>query len=193
MSTPGHSLSEIERLRWENAVLKEKNWATTTKNGKLKRSEWFFLVNTRHKPSNGNPGLERSQEYGDLIMANFARAVRSGEIITLNKSKHEWNSDFIESVKIRYVTEIGKGKLKKNGQPGKVGGTVHFHVLLTVFHRSNISLEWESLYEFFQPYNEEYFFQARPFVGHPKLIAPNRIEEYMEKGFETAHWSVVEV
>jgi hypothetical protein len=126
-------------------------------------------------------------------MAEFARAVKNGEILTMNKKKHEWNSDFIESVKIRYVTEIGKGKLKKNGQPGKVGGTVHFHILLTVQHRSNISLQWESIWDFFQPFIEEYFFQPKPFIGHPKLVPANRIQEYMEKGFETAEWSIVDI
>ena len=186
------SLSEIERLRWENAVLREKTWASS-KEGKLNRSEWFFLVNTRHKPSNGNPDLERSKEYGDVIMADFAYAVQAGHILTLNKKKHTWDSDFIQDVKIRYVTEIGKGKLKKNGQPGNVGGTVHFHVLLTVFHRSNISLEWEKLYEFFQPLIEQYFYQQKPFIGRPKLIPANRIEEYMAKGFEDAAWQTIEL
>jgi len=185
------SLSEIERLRWENAVLREKTWASG-KQGKLKRSEWFFLVNTRHNPNNGNPDLERSKEYGDYIMEEFARAVKNGDIITLNKKRHFWDPEFIESVKIRYVTEIGKGKLKKNGQPGKVGGTVHFHVLLTVHHRSNISLEWEKLYEFFQPFISEYFFQDKPFIGRPRLVPQNRIQEYMEKGFETAEWQTVD-
>lgn len=186
------SLSEIERLRWENAVLREKTWAQG-REGRLRRSEWFFLVNTRHKPSQGNPDLARSKEHGDAIMTEFARAVRDGEILTLNKKRHRWDADFIESVKIRYVTEIGKGKLKKNGQPGNVGGTVHFHVLLTVHHRSNITLEWENLFNFFQPLNEQYFFEPRPFVGRPKLIPENRVQEYMEKGFEHADWQVVEL
>lgn len=186
------SLSEIERLRWENAVLREKTWAHG-KEGKLHRSEWFFLVNTRHKPANGNPDLERSKEYGDVIMADFAHAVRAGDILTLNKKKHQWNTDFIQDVKIRYVVEIGKGKLKKDGHPGNVGGTVHFHVMLTVHHRSNISLEWEKLYEFFQPLIEQYFFQERPFIGRPKLIPQNRVVEYMEKGFEAAEWQTVEL
>ena len=186
------ALSEIERLRWENAVLREKTWASG-REGKLHRSEWFFLVNTRHKPANGNPDLERSKEYGDVIMADFAYAVQAGDILTLNKKGHAWNPDYIESVKIRYVTEIGKGKLKKNGQPGNVGGTVHFHVLLTVHHRSNISLEWEKLYAFFQPMIEQYFFQTKPFIGRPKLVPQNRVEEYMAKGFEDAGWQVIEL
>lgn len=186
------SLSEIERLRWENALLREKTWAHG-RAGKLRRSEWFFLVNTRHKPANGNPDLERSKEYGDIIMAEFARAVQAGDILTLNKKSHTWNRDYIENVKIRYVTEIGKGKLKKNGQPGNVGGTVHFHVLLTVHHRSNVSLEWEKLYAFFQPLIELYFFQTKPFIGHLKLVPENRVEEYMAKGFENAEWQVIEL
>lgn len=186
------SLSEIERLRWENAVLREKTWASG-KEGKLRRSEWFFLVNTRHKPLLGNPSLERSKEYGDIIMADFARAVRDGEILILNKKLHRWDADFIESVKIRYVIEIGKGKLKKNGQPGNVGGTVHFHVLMTIYHRSNITLDWQDLYNFFQPLNEQYFYEPRPFVGRPKLIPENRVQEYMEKGFEEADWQTIEL
>lgn len=186
------SLSEIERLRWENAVLREKTWAHG-REGKLRRSEWFFLVNTRHKPADGNPDLLRSKEYADVIMVDFARAVRDGDILTLNKKTHRWDADYIADVKIRYVAEIGKGKLKKNGQPGKVGGTIHFHVLLTVHHRSNISLDWQNLYDFFQPLNEQYFFQPHPFVGRPKLVPEHRIQEYMEKGFEAADWQTVEM
>jgi hypothetical protein len=182
-------LSELERLRWENSVLREKNWASGRK---LKHSEWFFLVNSRHKPSDGNPGLELSVEFCDMLMKEFSEQVKEGQIVTLNRKKHQWNPEFIRSVKIRYVNEVGKGKLKKNGQPGKSGGCIHIHCLLTIHHTSNVSLTWESLNDFFQPRMLE-LFGKNPFVSHPKLIPQNRVEEYMEKGFETAEWQQIEL
>lgn len=182
------ALSEIERLRWENSVLREKNWASGRK---LKHSEWFFLVNSRHKPSDGNPSLENSLDFCDMVMKQFAEAVKQGDIITLNRKTHRWDNDHIRNVKIRYVNEIGKGKLKKDGTRGKSGGTVHIHCLLTVHHTSNITLTWESLHDFFQPRMLE-LFGKNPFVSHPKLIPQHRVEEYMEKGFETAEWKQIE-
>ena len=182
-------LSELERLRWENEVLRQKSWAS---NRKLKHSEWFFLVNSHHKPEEGNPGRELSLEFCDDLMREFAQQVRDGEIITINKKKHSWTGEYIKNIKIRYVTEIGLGKLKKNGERGKTGATAHIHVLLTVHHTSNISLTWENLYEFFNPRMVE-LFGKNPFVSRPKLIPQNRTEEYMEKGFEEAEWKEIDV
>ncbi len=182
------SLSELEHLRWQNSVLREKGWASDP--DRKKRSEWFFLVNTRHKPESEQERKE-GEEYIDSVMLEFSDAVKQGEIIDLNRKTHSWDSRFIDDVRIRYVVELGKGKLKKDGNRGRSGGELHIHVLLTVFHHSNISLTWESLVNFFRP-RFELFFAKKPFVSRPRLTSENRTLEYMEKGFEFAEWKVIE-
>lgn len=182
------SLSELEHLRWQNSVLREKNWASNPK--RKKRSEWFFLVNTRYKPED-EYDRQRCEAYLDEVMLEFSNAVREGAIIDLNRKTHQWNAEYIDDVRIRYVIELGKGKLKKDGTKGRSGGELHLHVLLTVFHHSNVSLTWEKLVEFFEP-RLLLFFGRKPFVSRPRLTGENRTQEYMEKGFEQAEWKVIE-
>lgn len=181
------SLSELEHLRWQNSVLKEKNWARDP--DRKKRSEWFFLVNTRYKPED-DFDKDRCEAYIDEIMGDFSNAVRAGNIVDLNRKTHSWDTQYIDDVRIRYAVEVGKGKLKKDGTRGKSGGELHIHVLLTIYHHSNLTLTWESLVEFFQPPFMT-FFAMKPFVSRPKLTTENRTIEYMEKGFENAVWKVV--
>ncbi len=182
------SLSELEHLRWQNSVLKEKNWASNP--DRKKRSEWFFLVNTRYKPED-EYNRSRAEQYIDSVMLEFSDAVKQGSIIDLNRKTHHWDTEYIDDVRIRYVVELGKGKLKADGTRGRSGGELHVHVLLTVFHHSNISLTWESLVNFFRP-RFELFFAKKPFVSRPKLTSENRTLEYMEKGFESAEWKVID-
>lgn len=182
------SLSELEQLRWQNSVLKEKNWASDPE--RKKRSEWFFLVNTRYKPED-DVDRSRCEAYIDEVMLEFSQEVKAGNIIALNRKTHRWDSQYIDDVRIRYAVELGKGKLKLDGTRGKSGGELHVHVLLTVFHHSNISLTWESLVAFFGPKFQLYF-SKKPFVSRPRLTSENRTVEYMEKGFEHAEWKVIE-
>lgn len=185
------SLSELEHLRWQNAVFKEKQWASNP--DRLKRSEWFFLINTRYKPAlNDAIDIQRCEQYCDELMQEFAEAVRAGQVVTLNRKTHHWDGDFIREVRIRYVVELGKGKMKLDGTRGKSGGEIHIHGLLTIYHYSNLTLTWESLVEFFQPKMFP-FFGKKPFISHPKLTQENRTKEYMEKGFEEAAWKVIEL
>ena len=178
--------AELEHLRWQNAVLKEKNWASDNK--KLKRSQWFFLVNSRHKPQ----PMDGSEDYLDALMQDFAVQVKAGEIITMNRKTHAWLPEYIDEVRIKYVVELGKGKLKKDGTKGKSGGTIHLHVYLSVYHHSNISLEWEALRDFFEPPMFQYF-ALKPFISRPRLVQPDRVEEYMVKSFQRAAWQTIDL
>lgn len=180
-------LSEIEALRFQNSVMKEKLWA---KNRKTHRSEWFFLVNTKYKPTD-EYDKTRCEGYLDEIMSDFTNEVREGNIINVNRKRHEWSTDFVEDVRVRYVVETGHGIMKKDGTRGKVGGEIHLHVLLTVIHHSNISLTQEALKEFFAP-KILFYFATKAFVGRPRLTTENRTEEYMQKGFEKAVWKQIE-
>lgn len=177
---------ELERLRWQNSVLKEKMWA---RNGVDRVSDYMFLVNTRHKPDTWVE-FNQNERFCDELMEDFTRAVRDGEIVTLNRKKHQWNTDYIDRIRVRYVVEIGKGKMKKDGTKGEVGGYVHIHVRLTIYHRSNITLTWESLKAFFDPpcWRE---FAIHPFIGHPKLIPMDRVDEYYGKSFNQVEWKEI--
>lgn len=190
MGDENYSLSKIEDLEWQNAKLKTMLWDRDP--DRLRRSEWFFLIDSKHRPSSGYPGRDVSERYFDEILQDFAVAVREGNIITLNKKTHNWGPDYIERVQVRYVVEFGLGRMKKDGTRGKSGGTVHCHVQLIVFHRSNIKLEHEKLVEFFDPIMLQYF-AKKPFIGPAKFVPGNRTEEYMEKGFEKAHWKKITV
>ena len=180
------SLFDIEQLRWQNAVLREKNWATNER--KLKQSRWFFLVSTRYKPTS-EIDREQKKQYCDEIMQEFKDEI--GQIVTINRKTHSWTPDYINDVVIRYVVETGRGKLKLDGTRGKSGGQMHIHVDVSIYHHSNISLTYEALYAFFQPRIWRYFGIEKPFVSRPRLIPADRVKEYMEKSFENAVWTTV--
>jgi len=183
------SLSELEELRWRDAVIRQKRWASNERN--IKRSEWFILVDTKYKPQSAED-FAAAKAFCDGLMKDFTRELKNGTIVALNRITHAWNSEYIDSIRVRYVVELGLGKLKKDGTRGKTGGTVHIHILLTLLHYTNMSLPYENLQLFFtQPL--EYRFGKRPFIGHPRLVKGNRTEEYMEKGFERAEWNEVNV
>jgi hypothetical protein len=116
----------------------------------------------------------------------------AGQYITMNRKTHAWLPEYIDEVRIKYVVELGKGKLKKDGTKGKSGGTIHLHVYLSVYHHSNISLEWEALRDFFEPPMFQYF-ALKPFISRPRLVQPDRVEEYMEKSFQRAAWQTIDL
>lgn len=178
---------ELERLRFENAVLKEKQWASR---GTLRYTQYFFLVDTKKKVDASDPfAKQQAIDYCDEIMREFAAQIAS--VVTFNKKKHYWSPDYIESVKIKYAIEFGLGRLKKDGTKGLTGGTVHIHVYLTIHHRSNIQVTQEALSNFFSPLVLMHF-GTRAFVSRPRLVPLNRIEEYMGKSFQQATWKTIE-
>lgn len=178
--------TEIERLRFENAVLKQKNWASKST---LKYTRYFFLVDTKLKAQNEFE-KERALEICDEMMREFAQSIES--VITLNRKTHSWTPQYIQNVSIKYVVEIGLGKLKKDGSRGKTGGTVHIHVYLTIFHFTNLTVTQEALSNFFSP-RILLHFGTNAFVSRPRLVPLDRIKEYMEKSFEEASWKTIEV
>ena len=179
---------ELERLRFENAVLKEKSWA---KRKTQKYTRYFFLVDTKYKPEPGSQfDRQRAIDYCDQMMREFAQSLE--QIVTLNRKTHSWTPEYIRDVKIKYAVEIGLGKLKKDGTRGLSGGTVHIHVYLTIFHFTNLTVTQEALANFFLP-RILIQFGTKGFVGRPRLVPLNRIEEYMEKSFESAVWREIQV
>jgi len=181
------SLSQVQDLAFQNAVLRNQLWASQRK---TKTSEWFFLVDTKHRWDGTEHDKDQSRAYCDNTMEEFAEQLDAGEIVELNRKTHTWTPEYINDVRIRYVCELGNGKLRADGTKGRTGGTFHIHALVTVIHTSNISLEWETLRDFFTP-RLQLLFGNKPFVGRPRLTNQNRVVEYMEKGFEEAVWNVV--
>lgn len=180
--------SELERLRFENAVLKQKNWASSSV---LKYTQYFILVDTKYKYVPGDPfDKQRAIDYCDEMMRAFAAQIPT--LVTFNKKKHFWTPEFIKSVRIKYAIEFGLGRLKKDGTRGLSGGTVHIHIYLIIHHHSNIQVTQEALADFFLPQILIHF-GTRGFVSRPRLIPLNRIEEYMEKSFEQATWRTIQV
>lgn len=178
--------SEIERLRFENAVLKQKNWASEKP---LKYTRYFFLVDTKLKPRDEFE-RQRAIDICDEMMREFANALES--IVQINRKTHSWSPEWIQKVSIKYVVEIGLGRLKKDGTRGLSGGTVHIHVYLTIHHFTNLTVTQEALAAFFQP-RILLQFGNRGFVSRPRLVPLNRIEEYMGKSFESTSWRTIEL
>lgn len=178
---------ELENLRFENAVLKEKNWA---RQKTQKYTRYFFLIDTKYKPDGSAFDRQRAIDYCDEIMREFAQSLN--EIVQLNRKTHTWSPEYISDVKIKYAVEIGLGRLKKDGTRGLSGGTVHIHVYLTIFHFTNLTVTQEALADFFLP-RILLQFGTKGFVGRPRLVPLNRIEEYMEKSFQQATWRTIEV
>ena len=175
----------ISEILHENAVYQTKLWASKKKQH---TSAYFILIDTKCRPSS-EFDKQRIIDYCDEIMREFSSMIHA--LISFNFSSHKWTSDYIDSVSIKYVVEIGPGKLKKDGTRGKSGGTVHIHVYLVIRHHSNITLHWEDLKDFFKPRILHHLGTETAFVSRPRLIPQNRIEEYMEKTFENAVWKNV--
>lgn len=179
---------ELARLRFENEVLKQKQWASKKT---LKYTQYFILVDTKRK-CDPNDAFDKQFciDYCDQIMREFADQIQT--LVTFNRKTHSWTGEFIKDVKIKYAIEFGLGRLKKDGTRGKSGGTVHIHIYLTIYHHSNIQVTQEALADFFLP-RILLHFGTRGFVSRPRLVPLNRIEEYMEKSFQKAIWKTIEI
>lgn len=178
-------MDELAFLRKENNILKQKQWAKKDDN---RKSRYFFLVDTKIKPKDAAEE-KRLTDYLDETMRDFKEDV--GDLITFNKPGHSWNSDYIDNVKTRYVVEKGPGKLKKNGELGKSGGTMHLHADLNISHKSNITLKHEDLKQYFEN-KLQYHTGVKPFVSKPRLVHENQIEEYMSKSYYNLNWNKVD-
>lgn len=175
----------IEDILHENAVLKTKLWATRKKQHV---TSYFILVDTKIKPRS-EAELQRAKEYCDWYMQEFQQSLST--LITFNKPGHSWTTDYINDSVVKYVIEVGEGKLKKDGTRGKSGGTVHIHIYVIIKHQSNITLFWEALKDFFKPKILHDFGIENCFVSKPRLVSPNFVEEYMEKSFAKPKWNTI--
>lgn len=181
-------IKENARLSFENSVLKQKNWAKPDKN---RITAYFLLVNTRYKPET-QADVEWATGYCHEMMEQFAREI--GTIITFNKKGHSYTPEYITNVRIRYVVELGRGRLKKDGTRGKSGGTIHIHIYLTIWHTSNITVTHDSIVDFFQPLVWAHFGIEKVFVGRPRLIAENNVEQYMLKDTPAgSRWTTIDL
>lgn len=178
---------DIDQLLFENSVLKQKLWASRKKN---KSTSYFFLIDTKYKPKN-SVDEKRVIDYCKEIMEGFIEAIYRNEIITFNLKGHGLTNEFIKDIKVKYVIEKGKGKLKKDGTRGNSGGTIHIHVYIIILHHTNITIHWDQLKDYFVPEIRHHIGTENPYVSRPHLIPLNRVEEYMEKDVECGVWTTV--
>lgn len=179
-------MDELSFLRKENEILKQKQWARKSEN---RFTRYFFLVDTKIKP-NSFEERQRTIDYIDEIMREFK--IDLGTLIIFNKKNHTWALEFIDNIKIRYVVEEGPGKIKKNGQLGSSGGKIHIHIDLSIWHKSNITLDYAKLRNWFKDKLTYHLGVERPFISHPRLVHENQIEEYMSKSFYRLDWKKVD-
>lgn len=167
---------------WRNNVLREKGWASNPDNQKITR--WFLLISTKIRPSDARE-RELYEQRLDELMDEFSRALP--ELIKFRFKKHEWTPEYIDDCNVKYSVEVGRGRLRKDGTRGDSGGELHVHVLITIRHHSNITLDHETVREFLEPLCEQYFY-TKPFIGRLRLIGQDRTEEYMQKTFRRPEW-----
>lgn len=175
---------ELNKLRHENNVLKNKLWAKNP--GHV--SEYFILVDTKFRPKTEQE-RKAVEDYIDQVMREFVTDIH--EMIIFNKKGHEWSPDFIDNVEIKYVIEMGPGKLKKDGTMGKSGGTLHFHINVYIEHRSNITLSKPLVEKFFKDFFY-YHLGTNAFVN-VRLVNPNYVKKYMTKTLVDPEWKVINI
>lgn len=178
---------KIENLMRENAKLKKNNWLSKRTD---KKSYYFILIDTKYKPDS-ELNKTRAIELCNQWMQEFTRNVK--DFFHINKPGDLWNKDYIKNVRVKYVVEVGKGILKKDGSRGKVGGTVHIHIYLMIDHKTSITIVRDKVVEFFSEEVASSLGSDKIFVGGPRLIHPNYIEEYMEKDLIQPEWQVVDL
>lgn len=163
-----------ERADYERA----KNWSS--EGARKRESSYFLLIDSKIKPVDDNEARFVEKKL-DEFMVLFRD--RLGDIVTFNNTKnrvHHWGRDVIDRVEIRYVVEKGRGGYKKDGTKKKSGGTLHIHACIRIYHYSNITLRQEPIYDLANDFLWREL-GVRPFVAKPKLITPDRCEEYMTK------------
>lgn len=178
-------LQENENLRKQVSILKQKKWATKDDS---RTTAYFVLVDTKYKPQTPAE-TARAKEYADEWMQDFKASLNN--VVTFNKKSHNWDSQYIDDVNIKYVTELGLGRIKLDGTVGKTGKTIHIHIYIKIDHKSNITITQPDLYEFFKSRITYDLGSDNIYVSRPRLIGENRVFEYMTKSFDEAKWSEV--
>ncbi len=161
------SKKKIRKLEIENKSLKEKAWAKRSE--RQKNSSWFILLDSRVAPED-DQHQRMLQEAFDEAMKALRKKTAITDVVIFNLENHEWNSDYIDKVDISYAMEVGAKK-----------GHIHWHIKFHVEHHSNISLDYEALHNHFESYLSDVPGVKKTFMGKPKLMRADRIEEYMTK------------
>ena len=167
---------------WRKNVLKEKGWASNPDTQRITR--YFLLISTKIRPANESE-RELYEQRLDGLMDEFFRALP--DLVKFRFKKHEWTNEYIDDCNLKYTIEVGRGRLRKDGTRGESGGELHVHVLITILHHSNISLDHDTVEAFLKPLCEQYFYTT-PFIGRLRLVGQDRTEEYMQKTFRRAAW-----
>lgn len=144
---------------------------------KTRTSAYFILINSNTKPSQYETEQDIARKLKNIILY---LSENLDEVVTFNKQGHAWSSDYIEDVNIKFAIERGVGRRRKDGTYPDSGGTVHAHVILTIHHKSNITIPRTAISDLLQP-ELEMNFGKKGFVSPPRLIAQNMLEHYITK------------
>lgn len=158
--------------------------------GKIRKTSYFLLLNSNSRPDGSTTEEDIENHLRDIIVF---LGDNMDQVIEFNTSGHGWSSKYVESVDIKYAIERGSGRRKKDGTYPVGGGNIHAHVILTILHKSNITMTQEKLSDLLQPEFELYF-GRRGFISRPRLISNNMVEEYMTKSkrYKEGHtWETV--
>lgn len=162
---------EIDRLNEELSKRGE---------GRSKKSTFFILLNSNESTKNPTE-VESSREYMKDITKHLGDNI--DEVLEFRDGSHSFSKTYVQKVQTRFALEQSRGRRKKDGSYSEYAGQVHSHVLVTVNHKSNVTLNHEKMQELLQPKFEEYY-GHKGFVGHPKWIPENKAEDYMTKSKE---------
>lgn len=158
---------EIDKL---NEILAKKG------HNRQKTSTFFLLLNSNDIPKNETE-RESSMEYMKEIVKSIGENL--DQLVEFKDKSHEYSKQYIDNVKINFSLEQGLGRKKKNGEYSDYAGQVHAHALLTIKHKSNISIDRDKLREFMQE-KFNYYYGHNGFAT-VKWVPDNALESYMTK------------
>lgn len=159
---------EIDKL---NEILAKKG------HNRPKTSMYFFLLNSNETPKNSTE-VESSMEYmKEIVRSTFEDNL--DQFVKFKDKSHKYSKEYIDDVKVKFSLEQGLGRKKKDGSYSQYAGQVHAHVLATIRHRSNISINHENLQTFVQGKFNDYY-GHNGFVG-VKWVPGNALDDYMTK------------
>lgn len=145
--------------------------------GRERTSTYFILLNSNESPKN-----ETQVESGRAYMTEIVQYLGDNmkDVIEFRDSSHEYSSEYVQDINIKFSLEQSRGRKKKDGTYSDYAGQVHAHILVTIRHKSNIKISYAGLQELLQPKFEEYF-GHNGFIGIPKWIPDQMVEQYMTK------------
>lgn len=164
-------VKEVDRLNEELAKRGE---------GRERTSTYFILLNSNESPKNETQ-IESGKAYMTEIVKYMGDNMES--IVQFRDASHEYSSKYINDIKIKFSLEQSKGRKRKDGTYSDYSGQVHAHILVIIKHKSNIKLSYSELQELLQPKFDEYF-GHNGFIGIPKWIPDQMVEQYMTKSKE---------